>query len=130
MIELGFLDHVEKRRKAGRKKVFDVTKIGGWYFASVYDEFREWMREAGVKAVEGADGKTFHCFRHNWNTGMIAVRTNDNLRKIMGGWTIGKGVDIRTYLTTQNLDMRDLKTEIDMLDFRILVDEPVLAEIA
>lgn len=123
LLELGFLDHVERRRKAGHRKVFEVTRIGGWYFASVYDEFRQWMQAAGVKAVEGADGKTFHCFRHNWNTGMIAARTNDNLRKVMGGWTLGKGVDVRTYLSTNNLDMRDLKVEIDKLEFTILIDE-------
>lgn len=129
-IDLGFLDHVERRRKSGHKKVFNVRKVAGSYFLSVYDEFREWMVAAGVKAPDKADGKTFHCFRHNWNTGMIAARTNDNLRRIMGGWTIGKGVDVRTYLTTQNLDMRDLKKEIDKLDFHILADEPVSAEIA
>jgi integrase len=115
-------------RSRWRQKVFDVTKIGGWYFASVYDDFRQWMQAAGVKAAEGSDGKTFHCFRHNWNTGMIAARTNDNLRKVMGGWTLGKGVDVRTYLSTQNLDMKDLKAEIDRLHFAVLVDEPASVE--
>lgn len=85
------------------------------------------MQSAGVKATEGADGKSFHCFRNNWNTGMIAARTNDNLRCIMGGWTIGKGVDVRVYLTANNLDLRDLKAEIDKLDFPILVGEPAPA---
>jgi integrase len=119
LIELGFIKYVNERRKA--QKLFDVKRYGnGGYFESIRHEFYEWMDALGVRTST----KTPHSFRHTWRTQAFQAMTRQDFAKIMGGWTLGKGVDVGTYLHKQNLDMKVLKDELDKIKFNVLAQEP------
>lgn len=112
LIQLGFLGYHASRKDANERKLFPVAKTSEGYYGCVRDRFAEWFKGCAIS-------KTFHSFRHTWNTAMIGARAHDNLRKVMGGWSVGKGVDVRVYLSTHQLSLADMKTEIDKIDFPV-----------
>lgn len=127
LLDLGFLDYLDQRQSEGAKKLFAVRRYGeAGYFQSIRHEFSKWLEAVGAKRANTSP----HSFRHNWATASFRT-VDDNLRKIMGGWTLGKGVDVQTYLHTHRLSLADMKTEIDKISFDILtaVAEPANAHL-
>ena len=125
VLDLGFLDYLQSRIQAGERKVFGVKSYGeAGYFESIRHEFIAWLAAVGVK--RGTTGP--HSLRHNWATATFR-QVDDALRKIMGGWTLGKGVDINDYLHIHRLSIADMKAELDKVAFDVLTadEDPVRA---
>lgn len=119
ILDLGFLAYRDARREAGERKLFAVKRYGeAGYFASIRREFVEWLKEVGAKRANTAP----HSLRHNWGTAAFPV-VEDRLRKIMGGWSLGKGVDVQTYLHTNRLSLANMKAELDKISFDVLTAE-------
>jgi integrase len=119
MLDLGFLDYLKARQQAGERKLFAVKRYGqAGYFASIRDDFAAWLAAVGVKRSTTSP----HSLRHTWNTTAFPVM-DDRIRKIIGGWTLGKGVDVRTYLHTNRLSLADMKRELDKVAFEVLSAE-------
>ena len=115
-LDLGFLDYRLARQEAGERKLFAVKRYGqAGYFASIRDEFSAWLTAVGVKRSTTSP----HSLRHTWNTTAFPVM-DDRIRKILGGWTLGKGVDVRSYLHIHRLSLADMKADLDKVVFDIL----------
>gem|GEM_PF-3736276 len=120
LIDLGFLDYV--RSRAGQFKLFEVRRYGNaGYFSSIRHEFCAWMDAVNVRS----DLKVPHSFRHTWRTAAFQAISRQDFVKIMGGWSIGKGADVQTYLHTHLIDMAVLKAELDKVQFDVLTADPV-----
>lgn len=116
ILDLGFLDYLQSRTQAGERKVFAVKSYGeAGYFESIRHEFTEWLNAVGAKRANTSP----HSLRHNWGTAAFRV-VDDPLRKIMGGWTLGKGVDVAKYLHTNRLSLADMKAYLDKVTFDVL----------
>ncbi len=121
LLDLGFLDYLQSRIAAGERKVFDVKGYSqAGYFESIRHEFTTWLDAVGVKR----SNTTPHSLRHTWATASFRV-VDDALRKIIGGWSVGKGVDVATYLHTNHLSMADMKAELDKVTFDVLTADEV-----
>ncbi|WP_146747693.1 DUF6538 domain-containing protein [Paramagnetospirillum kuznetsovii] len=119
LLDLGFLEYRQSRQDAGERKLFAVKRYGqAGYFASIRDDFAAWLTAVGVKRSSTSP----HSLRHTWNTTAFPVM-DDRIRKILGGWTLGKGVDVRTYLHTNRLSLTDVKAELDKVAFDVLTTE-------
>jgi integrase len=119
ILELSFLAYLDTRKAAGERKLFAVKRYGdAGHFESIRHEFTDWLKAVGVKRPTTGP----HSFRHNWGTASFRV-VEDPLRKIMGGWTLGKGVDVQDYLHTHRLSLADMKAELDKVTFDVLTAE-------
>lgn len=118
LIDLGLLDYV--RSRAGQFKLFEVRRYGNaGYFSSIRHEFCAWMDAVKVRS----ELKVPHSFRHTWRTAAFQAISRQDFVKIMGGWSIGKGADVQTYLHTHLIDMAVLKAELDKVQFNVLTAE-------
>jgi integrase len=116
ILDRGFLDYLRSRVEAAERKLFAVKCYGeAGYFESIRHEFTQWLEAVGVKRSNTSP----HSMRHTWMTAAFPV-VDDPLRKIMGGWTLGKGVDVSVYLHTHHLSMADMKAALDKVAFDIL----------
>lgn len=98
LLRLGFLAYVEWRRKAGKKRLFDVDASRN------YDAFGKWfgrfLDALGMKSRR----LVFHSFRHNFEQAMLEAIPDYALRWQLGGRTDehssaqyrGKGYSIAT----------------------------------
>lgn len=119
LIDLGFLDYV--RSRAGEFKLFEVKRYNSaGYFASIRHEFYGWMDAVKVRS----ELKVPHSFRHTWRTAAFQAIHRQDFAKIIGGWSLGSGADVQTYLHTNHIDMGILKTELDKVRFDILSTDP------
>lgn len=119
ILDLGFLAYRDTRKAAGESKLFAVKRYGeAGHFESIRHEFTAWLKAVGVKRPTTGP----HSFRHNWGTASFRV-VEDPLRKVMGGWTLGKGVDVQDYLHTHRLSLVDMKAELDKVAFDVLTAE-------
>jgi len=79
--KLGFLTYVEGRRKAGKKRLFDVAP------QRHYDAFGKWfgrfLDSLGMKSPR----LVFHSFRHNFEQAMLEAIPDYALRWQLGGRT-------------------------------------------
>lgn len=64
LVELGFLDHVEAKRKLGDQRLFPELQIGadGYYSSPFSKHFRRFLESIDVKHRKNS----FHSFRHNF----------------------------------------------------------------
>ncbi len=120
LIDLGFLDYV--RSRAGQFKLFEVRRYGNaGYFSSIRHEFCAWMDAVNVRS----ELKVPHSFRHTWRTAAFQAISRQDFVKIMGGWSMGKGADVQTYLHAHLIDMAVLKAQLDKVQFDVLTADPV-----
>lgn len=118
LIDLGFLDYF--RSRAGQFKLFEVRRYGNaGYFSSIRQEFFAWMDAVKVRS----ELKVPHSFRHTWRTAAFQAIHRQDLVKMMGGWSLGKGADVQTYLHPHHIDMAALKAELDKVQFDVLTAE-------
>lgn len=120
LIDLGFLAYVQSRKNAGETKVFPVKRYGEYgYYPSIRPRFNNWLSGVGVKT----ETKTPHSFRHTWRTEAFLAISNQDIARVLGGWAIPGGEDVKTYLHKHNLSFRDLKRELDKVDFPVFLAE-------
>jgi len=86
LIRLGFLDYVNRVKKAGYQSLFPDAKKSsdGKYSTWFQKPWAYYLRKIGVKKGRN---ECFHSFRHTWNTGMRRGDIPEEIRKILGGWS-------------------------------------------
>lgn len=80
---LGFLEHVEKVRQQGHKRVFpDMPRGKDGYYSSVYSKrFRQLLESQGLKHGKNA----FHSFRHNFEDACRASGISTDIMNALQG---------------------------------------------
>jgi integrase len=115
LILIGLLKLVEKRRKQGKKMLFDLP-LGGTNGAGGHTSnyFTEFKRSIGITHEK----KVFHSFRHTVNDLMRQALMNESAKLTYIGHSLGQSVNVKTYGKTQ-LAVSILKSEItDKMDWQ------------
>jgi|GEM_PF-4636618 len=90
LLDLGFLDFVERRRAAGEKKVFNVRLAGGvgdqTFWESIRDGITQIFRDVGIHQPYVC---VPHCMRHTWVAGLRRIHVPEEIRQVLGGWSTG-----------------------------------------
>jgi integrase len=82
LIACGFLDYVEKRRKAGDRRLFPQVTAAGDCFAK---NWSRWFARFLDKRVSTSASKNFHSFRHTFIDGMRdSLIGRDVIKAIVG----------------------------------------------
>lgn len=84
LIELGFLRHVEARKKAGETLIFDTIKYqGGNHYDGLRDDITQYLKDCGAyeKRIQ-----VYHSLRHNWATASRNAGMPDEIADALGGW--------------------------------------------
>lgn len=92
LLELGFLDFVEKRRRSGEHKLFAEVPVGATgYRATTFSPwFTRFLRSAGAAASKTC----FHSFRHTFRDGLRDARVDREIVMALGGWSSGSSSGI------------------------------------
>ena len=85
---LGFLEYVERVRKAGYEMVFPDAKkaCDGKHSTWFQKPFSNYLTKIGVKTERK---QCFHAFRHTWTGGMRRADVAQEIRQALGGWKRG-----------------------------------------
>jgi len=85
VIRLGFLDYVERVKKAGYEMAFPDAKTAsdGRYSTWFQKPFARYLTQIGIKSGRK---ECFHAFRHTWNAGMRRADVSEEIRRAIGGW--------------------------------------------
>lgn len=84
LIELGFVRHVEARKKAGETLIFDTLKYkGGNHYDGIRDDITQYLKDCGAyeKRIQ-----VYHSLRHNWATASRNAGMPDEIADALGGW--------------------------------------------
>ena len=85
LIDLGFLDFVEVRRRAGEIKLFAEVEMGATGYRST--TFSSWFRRFATRAGANSRLTCFHSFRHGFRDAMREARIDRDIALALGGWT-------------------------------------------
>lgn len=92
LIDLGFLEFCERRRSAGAKKLLNVALAGSRTHQSFWESIRDGvttiLRDVGIYKPYHC---VPHCLRHAWVHGLRMAHVPQELRRVLGGWTLGGG---------------------------------------
>ena len=85
LIRLGFIQYIERVKKAGHEMAFPDAKFACDKKQSTWFQkpFSNYLKKIGVKTDRG---QCFHSFRHTWNGGMRRVDVPQEIRRALGGW--------------------------------------------
>ena len=88
VIRLGFLDYIERVRKAGYDMAFpDAKKASDGRYSTWFQKpFARYLKQIGIKSGRK---ECFHSFRHTWVTGMRRADVSEEIRRAIGGWKRG-----------------------------------------
>ena len=91
LIRMGFLDYVEKMRRAKETRLFPDLPAGrNGYFS---DPYQKWFSRFLVQAKARQIGTTFHSFRHNFRDAMREADIPLERAKALGGWEGSSGTE-------------------------------------
>lgn len=115
LISIGLLNLVRKRRKQGKKMLFDLPSGGtngpGGHASNYFTDFK---RAIGINHEK----KVFHSFRHTINDLMKQSLINESAKLTYIGHSLGSSVNAKTYGKTQ-LAVSILKQEVtDKIDWQ------------
>ncbi|WP_328805797.1 DUF6538 domain-containing protein [Sphingobium yanoikuyae] len=87
LFDFGLLQFVEKRRRAGERKLFGEIAPGPRGIRAV--ALSKWFTLFTRKAGAAQDRTCFHSFRHNFRDELRAARIDHDVALAIGGWTNG-----------------------------------------
>lgn len=87
LLKMGFIEHVERIRGEGHKRVFPELKLDsrGYYSGESSKFFSRHLNNIGAKTKR----TSFHSFRHNYRDALREVDTPHEVAMKLGGWTDG-----------------------------------------
>jgi integrase len=85
LIDLGFMQFVEQRRRAGEIKLFAEVGMGSTGYRST--TFSQWFRRFIDKAGADSPKTCFHSFRHGFRDALREARIDRDITLALGGWT-------------------------------------------
>ncbi len=107
LIELGFLEHVEQKRRVGETRIFPGLQRGG-PDARFGHEFTQWWTAYRRSVGAYARGQDFHSLRHGVNRKLIKGKVPLPIVKRILGHSEGNDMNLATYFGEVDLaDMRD-----------------------
>jgi len=89
LIDLGFMDFVRQRKRAGETKLFAEVGMGATGYRST--TFSAWFRRFVVRAGADSPKTCFHSFRHGFRDALREARIDRDIALILGGWAAGSG---------------------------------------
>ncbi|EKY25998.1 site-specific recombinase, phage integrase family, partial [Brevundimonas diminuta 470-4] len=89
LIDLGFMDFVRQRKRAGETKLFAEVGMGATGYRST--TFSAWFRRFVAKAGAESPKTCFHSFRHGFRDALRESRIDRDIALALGGWTAGNG---------------------------------------
>ncbi len=91
LVELGFLDHVRRRREAGGEALFpDLRPDRRGYYS---DAFQKWFGRHLKKIGAAAPRTSFHSTRHCFRDGLREAGAPRDVVLAAGGWAGGGGTE-------------------------------------
>ena len=85
LLDLGFMDFVGHRRRAGEIKLFGEVGMGSTGYRST--TFSQWFRRFVVKAGSDSPKTCFHSFRHGFRDALREARIERDIALALGGWS-------------------------------------------
>jgi integrase len=89
LLQLGFMDFVNRKRGSGALKLFDDLPPGAKGFRSV--AYSRWFARFLVHASASAPQTCYHSFRHAFRDAARNARLDRDIVLRLGGWTTGGG---------------------------------------
>ncbi|SPU42435.1 Site-specific recombinase XerD [Brevundimonas diminuta] len=89
LIDLGFMDFVCQRKRAGESKLFGEVGMGATGYRST--TFSAWFRRFVVRAGADSPKTCFHSFRHGFRDALREARIDRDIAMTLGGWTTAGG---------------------------------------
>lgn len=126
IIDLGFLEYVENRKKAGCKKLYELKYSKGNRFSGdVGDDFAKYLDK--IKII--SPYKVFHSFRHTLTQTIANMKLPTIYAVELGGWSKNDGSAFSGYQNGQ-IPITTLKEVVDkmffpMIDFDALKNRTV-----
>jgi len=87
--QMGFLDFVAERSRAGGRKLFPELHVSSTGYYS--DPFSKWFRRFLAKAGAAQPKTCFHSFRHCYRDALREARIEHDIGLALGGWTSASG---------------------------------------
>ena len=115
LIDLGFLDFVEERRRAGEIKLFVEVGMGATGYRST--TFSAWFRRFAMKAGANSRKTCFHSFRHGFRDAMREARIDRDIALALGGWTGPSGSASVSDVYGSGYRVPTLKEAIDRVSY-------------
>jgi len=89
LIDLGFMDFVRQRKRAGETKLFGEVPMGATGYRS--STFSAWFRRFVARAGADSPKTCFHSFRHGFRDALREARIDRDIALALGGWTTASG---------------------------------------
>jgi integrase len=89
LLQLGFMNFVDRKRRSGAVKLFDDLPPGAKGFRSI--AYSRWFSRFLVSASANAPQTCYHSFRHGFRDAARNARIDRDIVLRLGGWTTGGG---------------------------------------
>ncbi|WP_406853480.1 DUF6538 domain-containing protein [Brevundimonas sp. BH3] len=114
LMELGFIEFVSSRKRAGEVKLFGEVAMGATGYRST--TFSAWFRRFVVRAGAASEKTCFHSFRHCFRDALREAMIDRDVAMTLGGWSISNGASVSD-VYGNGYRLKTLKEEIDKIKF-------------
>jgi len=115
LLDLGFMDFVRQRKRAGETKLFAEVGMGATGYRST--TFSAWFRRFVAKAGADSPKTCFHSFRHGFRDALREARIGRDIVLALGGWTTASGAVSVADTYGNGYRMATLKDAIDRVSY-------------
>ena len=115
LIDLGFMEFVRQRRRAGEAKLFGEVGMGATGYRST--TFSAWFRRFVAKAGAVSQKTCFHSFRHGFRDALREARIDRDIALALGGWSTASGAASVSDAYGSGYQTATLKEAIDRISY-------------
>ena len=115
LIDLGFMEFVRQRRRAGETKLFGEVGMGATGYRST--TFSAWFRRFVAKAGAVSQKTCFHSFRHGFRDALREARIDRDIALALGGWSTASGAASVSDAYGSGYQTATLKEAIDRISY-------------
>jgi len=115
LIDLGFMDFVCQRKRAGETKLFAEVGMGATGYRST--TFSAWFRRFVAKAGADSPKTCFHSFRHGFRDALREARIDRDIALALGGWSAGSSSTSVSDAYGNGYQITTLKEAIDRVRY-------------
>jgi integrase len=118
LLDLGFMNFVERRQSAGESKLFAEVGMGATGYRST--TFSQWFRRFVTRAGAGSPKTCFHSFRHGFRDALREARIDRDIALALGGWASVGGAASVSDAYGRGYRIATLKEAIDRVAYEDL----------